>query len=96
LQFGPSKGNPSRDGSRIAVRAVRKDGAKVVFAYDLDRRGKFPDIDLAQVPGTTSSCTISPLAAYILCFQNLMDGTEQRAIFAVDGGLRQRWTDHHR
>ncbi|TGP76475.1 hypothetical protein EN864_34140, partial [bacterium M00.F.Ca.ET.221.01.1.1] len=35
LQFGPSKGNPSRDGSRIAVRAVRKDGVDVVFAFDL-------------------------------------------------------------
>ncbi|UCI07395.1 hypothetical protein [Mesorhizobium sp. B1-1-8] len=96
LQFGPSKGNPSRDGGRIAVRATRKDGKAVVFAYDLNQRQKFPDIDLAQVPGTTSSCTISPLGANILCFQNLWDGTEQRAIFAVDGTLRQRWTDHHR
>jgi hypothetical protein len=96
LQFGPSKGNPSRDGSRIAVRAVRKDGADVVFAFDLDRRSKFPDIDLSRVPGTASSCTISPLGTYILCFQNLLDGTEQRAIFTVDGTLHQRWTDHHR
>jgi hypothetical protein len=96
LQFGPSKGNPSRDGSRIAVRAVRKDGVDVVFAFDLDRRSKFPDIDLSRVPGTASSCTISPLGTYILCFQNLLDGTEQRAIFTVDGTLHQRWTDHHR
>ncbi|MDX8523676.1 hypothetical protein RFM68_04075 [Mesorhizobium sp. MSK_1335] len=96
LQFGPSKGNPSRDGSRIAVRAVRKDGADVVFAYDLDHREKYPDIDLSRVPGKASSCTISPLGAYILCFQNLPDGTEQRAVFNVDGTLRQRWTDHHR
>lgn len=96
LQFGPSKGNPSRDGSRIAVRAVRKDGAAVVFAYDLNQRQKLADIDLAHVPGTTSSCTISPLGTNILCFQNLSDGTEQRAIFAVDGALRQRWTDNHR
>ncbi|MER8849988.1 hypothetical protein NKH94_00090 [Mesorhizobium australicum] len=96
LQFGPSKGNPSRDGKRIAVRAVRADGKAVVFAFDLADRFKFPDIDLAQVPGTTSSCTISPLGTNILCFQNLADGTEQRAILSVDGTLRQRWTDHHR
>ncbi|RUY72304.1 hypothetical protein EN965_06560, partial [Mesorhizobium sp. M7A.F.Ca.CA.001.05.1.1] len=96
LEFGPSKGNPSRDGNRIAVRATRNDGAAVVFAYDIDRRLKYPDIDLAQVAGTTSSCTISPLGENILCFQNLVDGTEQRAIFAVDGTLRQTWKDHHR
>jgi hypothetical protein len=96
LQFGPSKGNPSRDGSRIAVRAIRKDGADVVFAYDLNQRQKFPDIDLAQVPGTTSSCTISPLGTSIVCSPNLIDDTEQRVIFAVDGTLLQRWTDHHR
>ncbi|WP_027168621.1 hypothetical protein [Mesorhizobium sp. WSM3224] len=96
LRFGPSKGNPSRDGSRIAVRAISKDGKDVVFAYDLNQRLKFPDIDLAQVPGTTSSCTISPLGTTILCSPNQIDGTEQRVIFAVDGTLRQRWTDHHR
>ncbi|RUU93965.1 hypothetical protein EOB59_00440 [Mesorhizobium sp. M7A.F.Ca.MR.176.00.0.0] len=96
LKFGPSKGNPSRDGSRIAVRATRDDGAAVAFAYDLDRRLKYPDINLAQVAGTTSSCTISPLGENILCFQNLADGTEQRAIFAIDGTLRQTWKDHHR
>jgi hypothetical protein len=96
LRFGPGKGNPSRDGKRVAVRATRRDGAAVVFAYDLKQRRKFPDIDLAQVAGTTSSCSISPLGANILCFQNLIDGTDQRAIFSVDGTLRREWTDHHR
>lgn len=96
LQFGPSKGNPSRDGDRIAVRAIRGDGAMVAFAYDLKQRRKFPDIDLAQLAGTVSACSISPLGANILCFQNVNEDTEQRAIFSVDGTLRQRWTDHHR
>ncbi|MGX9118473.1 hypothetical protein ACWTU6_17660 [Mesorhizobium sp. BHbsci] len=96
LSFGPSKGNPSRDGDRIAVRAIREDGAMVVFAYDLKQRWKFPDIDLAQLAGSNSACSISPLGVNIMCFQNLTDGIQQRGIFAVDGTLRQRWTEHHR
>ncbi|MER8380356.1 hypothetical protein NKJ36_06865 [Mesorhizobium sp. M0142] len=96
LQFGPYKGNPSRDGSRIAVRAVRGDGKAVVFAYDLKQRRKFPEIDLAQLVGTNSACSISPLGVNILCIQYLKDETEQTFIFSVDGVLRQKWTEHHR
>jgi hypothetical protein len=96
LKFGPYKGNPSRDGDRIAVRAVRDDGAAVVFAYDLRLRRKFPDIDLAQLPGTTNSCSISPLGINILCSQELQDGNEPNFIFSIDGVLRQKWTEHHR
>ncbi|WP_214473678.1 hypothetical protein [Mesorhizobium sp. dw_380] len=96
LQFGPYKGNPSRDGNRIAVRATRNDGKAVVFGYDLKLQRKFPDIDLAQLPGTTNSCSISPLGTSILCFQELPDGNEPSFIFSIDGTLRQKWTEHHR
>lgn len=96
LQFGPYKGNPSLDGNRIAVRATRKDGHLVVFAYDMKQRRKFPDIDLTQIVGTNHACSISPLGVNILCFQTLEDGTEQALIFSVDGTLRQKWTEHHR
>ncbi|MER8966773.1 hypothetical protein NKI25_13760 [Mesorhizobium sp. M0808] len=96
LQFGPYKGNPSRDGSRIAVRAVRRDGKAVVFAYDLKQRRKFPEINLAQLVGANGACSISPLGVNILCIQNLKDDTEQTFIFSVDGVLRQKWTEHHR
>lgn len=96
LEFGPNKGNPSRDGSRLAVRATRKDGAKVVFAVDIEAKKKFPDIDLAQLAGEPNSCTISPLGGYILCSHNLVDDTEQRTIFTVEGAVFQTWAEHHR
>ncbi|WEK52228.1 MAG: hypothetical protein P0Y66_09775 [Candidatus Kaistia colombiensis] len=96
LQFGPSKGNPSQDGKRIAVRAMRDGVTLVTFAFDLTTRQKFPDIDLTKVAGTNSACTISPLGLHILCFQDAKDGTEQTYIFTVDGTVKQHWTEHHR
>jgi len=96
LQFGPNKGNPSRDGNRIAVRATRNDGKAVVFGYDLKERRKFPDIDLTQLPGTTGSCSISPLGLNIVCTQALSDEHEPTFIFSIDGVLRQKWMEHHR
>ncbi|MDX8534082.1 hypothetical protein RFM41_32110 [Mesorhizobium sp. VK25A] len=96
LHFGPGKGNPSRDGSRIAVRALRADGAEVVFAYDLNLRRKYVDIALGQLPGDNDNCSISPLGENILCIQELANGTEQAVIFSIDGALRQQWTQHHR
>ncbi|BAV47548.1 hypothetical protein MLTONO_2645 [Mesorhizobium loti] len=96
LQFGPNKGNPSRDGNRIAVRATRNDGKAVVFGYDLKERQKFPDIDLGQLPGTTGSCSISPLGINIVCSQALSDDHEPTFVFSIDGVLRQKWMEHHR
>ncbi|MER9920513.1 MULTISPECIES: hypothetical protein [unclassified Mesorhizobium] len=96
LKFGPNKGNPSRDGSRIAVRATNNDGRAVVFGYDLKQRRKFPDIDLAEFPGTTGSCSISPLGINIVCSQQLPDGIEASFVFSIDGILRQKWMEHHR
>jgi hypothetical protein len=96
LRFGPNKGNPSRDGNRIAVRARRNDGKVVVFGYDLALRQKFPDIELDLLPGANSSCSISPLGTNILCSQRLQDGTEPSFIFSIDGELRHKWAEHHR
>lgn len=96
LHFGPGKGNPSRDGNRIAVRALRENGEVVVFAYDLKERKKFPDIELDQLGGTNGACSISPLGTSILCLQEIISGIEQGFIFTVDGTLRQKWIEHHR
>lgn len=96
LQFGPYKGNPSWDGSRIAVRATNQVGALVAFAFDLASRQKFPDIELAHLPGKNDSCGISPLGHYIFCQQSLIDLTDQAFVFAIDGKLIQSWTEHHR
>jgi hypothetical protein len=96
LQFGPYKGNPSWDGSRIVVRATNPAGALVAFAFDLSGRQKFPDIDLARLPGRSDYCGISPLGGYIFCQRSLIDFTDQAFVFTIEGALIQSWTEHHR
>ena len=96
LQFGPYKGNPSWDGSRIVVRATSPSGPLVAFAFDLSSRQKFPDVELARLPGKNSYCGISPLGGYIFCQQALIDLTDQAFVFTVGGDLIQSWTEHHR
>jgi hypothetical protein len=96
LQFGPYKGNPSRDGNRLVVRATNSAGSLVAFAYDLSARKKYPDINLAALPGTSAYCGISPSGRYIYCFHRTDDGTEATYIFTVDGVQIQHWPEHHR
>lgn len=96
LQFGPYKGNPSWDGNRIVVRATNQAGAMVAFAVDLATHEKFPDIDLARLPGKNSYCGISPLGKLIFCQQSIMDLTDQAFVLGIEGNLVQSWTEHHR
>jgi hypothetical protein len=96
LRFGPNKGNPSRDGNRLVVRATNSAGVPVAFAYDLSARKKHPDINLGDLPGTSAYCGISPSGRYIYCFHAMNDGTEVTYIFTVDGVQVQHWTEHHR
>jgi hypothetical protein len=96
LQFGPYKGNPTRDGNRLVVRATNHAGALVAFAYDIAEKKKYPDIDLAKLPGTNGYCGSSPTGRYIICFQTTDDKTEVAFVFTVDGVQLQYWTEHHR
>jgi hypothetical protein len=96
IQFGPFKGNPSRDGDRLVLRAINSAGALVAFAYDLSARKKYPDINLANLPGDNSYCGISPSGRYIYCSQVTDDGTEVAYIFTAEGVQVQHWTEHHR
>jgi hypothetical protein len=96
LQFGPYKGNPSKDGRRLVVRATNSAGALVAFAYDVSARLKYPDINLAELDGGNSFCTISPSGRYIFCFQELSDETNEAYVFTVDGVQFQHWTGNHR
>jgi hypothetical protein len=96
LQFGPYKGNPSKDGSRLVVRATDSAGALVAFAYDIFARIKFPDIKLAGLPGTNGYCTISPSGRYIFCGQTTWIGTDEGQVFTVGGEHLQHWSEHHR
>ena len=96
LQFGPYKGNLSRNGNRLAVRATNNAGVPVAFAYDLSARKKHPDINLGDLLGTSAYCGISPSGRYIYCFHRMDDETEVTYIFTVDGVQIQHWTEHHR
>src|SRR5262249_20923237 len=42
FQFGPYKGNPSKDGNRLVIRAKDSIGSLVAFAYDIAARKKYP------------------------------------------------------
>ncbi len=96
LQFGPYKGNPSRDGNRLVVRATTKSGTLIAFAFDISTKTRFPDIRLTDLPGTNGYCGISPSGRYIFCSQNLSSGIDEGYVFTVDGAQLQHWTDHHR
>jgi hypothetical protein len=96
LQFGPYKGNPSKDGNRLVVRATDSAGALVAFAYDISTRVKYPDIKLGSLPGTNGYCTISPSGRYIFCSQTTWNGTDEGQVFTVGGEPLQHWTEHHR
>jgi WD40 repeat protein len=96
LQFGPGKGNPSRDGTRIAVRALTKSGALVVFVYDLRTRIKYRDFDLSRLPGKNGYCTITPAGESVVCSQTLPDDIQQTFILSKDGQLSQSWLEKHR
>jgi hypothetical protein len=96
MQFGPYKGNPSKDGYRVVLRATTTAGVSVAFAYDISTRKKFPDIKLAGLAGRNSFCGISPSGRYIFCFQEMPNGTNQAYVFTVNGAVLQYWTENHR
>lgn len=96
LEFGPYKGNPSRDGNMIALRARDAQGQLVAFAYHVDTGRKFPDIPLAGLTGENLYVTISASGRYIFVSQLTADGKEPAYVFTVDGDLVQHWPEHHR
>ena len=96
LQFGPYKGNPSRDGSRLVVRGRTGSHALVAFAYDIKAHKKYRDIQLGTLAGVNGDCTISPSAEYIYCSQDLPDGNRQEYVFTVNGVQVQHWLENDR
>jgi hypothetical protein len=96
LQFGPYKGNPSRDGTRLVVRATNAQGELVAFAYDISAQRKYPDIKLTNLSGRNGYCTISPSGRYVFCANATLDGTDTAYVFTVDGVQLQHWIEHHR
>ena len=65
LRFGPGKGNLSKDGSRLVVRAMNSAGEPVAFAYDIEAVRKYPDIALSNLAGRNSYCSIAPSGRHI-------------------------------
>lgn len=96
LEFGPYKGNLSLDGSRLALRARDASGRRVMFVYDLDRRYKFPDVDLATLSGANASCDIAASGQLVICFQLEANRTETAYILKATGETVGFWPEHHR
>ena len=93
FQFGPYKGNPSADGTRLVVRAANSAGAPVAFAYDIASRTKYPDIELATLPGTHGHCTIAPTGRFIVCTQQT---SEDSYVYTLEGKQIHHWAEPHR
>jgi len=96
LQFGPNKGNLSRDGSKLVLRATNGQGDLVAFAYDLSARRKYTNINLTKLSGRNGYCTISPSGHYVFCVNTTLAGTDTAYVFMIDGAQLQHWTEHHR
>ncbi|WP_291990590.1 hypothetical protein [Luteitalea sp.] len=96
LDFGPWKGNPSDDGTRLVVRAVNARGALVAFAYDIATRTKYPDVPVAELPGRNVHCSIAPSGRYIGCFQTTAGDVNEAFFFTLDGTPAQHFHEHHR
>lgn len=96
LEFGPYKGNPTKSGDRVAVRARREDGALVAFVVDIPSGLKHPDIELSGCQGENQYVTVSPTGAYLYVAQLMPSGAEPACVFTIDGKLVQHWPEHHR
>lgn len=96
LEFGPYKGNLSRDGHRLVLRARDRADMLVAFVYDLQERSSYPDIPLVSLPGQNRYCGISASGRFVVCFQTLADGTETAHVLTPAGKQVQYWVDHHR
>jgi hypothetical protein len=96
FQFGPYKGNPSKDGRKLVVRARDSTGALVAFAYDIVAKRKYPDIQLSGLAGANGYCTVSPSGRYILCSQEMPDETNASYVFTTNGAQLQHWAENHR
>lgn len=96
LRFGPGKGNLSRDGRRLVVRGLDRQGRLIAFAYDMQTATRFPDIALDRLDGKNSYCSISPSGEHVFCFQKLANGTNTAYVLSVEGTILQSWAEHHR
>jgi Tol biopolymer transport system component len=92
LYIGPWEGNLSLDGSIIAVSGTAPDGTEVVFAYDLVKRFKYPDIKVSNFGNTFDWASISPKGGYVVMFFSEDDHT---AITDLRGNLLTKFPAGH-
>jgi hypothetical protein len=96
LRFGPSKGNPSRDGRWIVVRGTTSEGLFDALVIDIDKHKALPPIHLEELPGKNDYCSISPLGTYVVCVQDVADDVLNTFVLLPDGRIVQSWTENHR
>jgi hypothetical protein len=71
-------------------------GDQVIFAYDLVENKKYPDINLSELQGVNSYCTIAPSGRFIFCYQRFSEKTNTAYVLDLEGRQVQHWVEHHR
>ena len=93
FKFGPGKGNPSQDGSRIGLLAKDPKGRQVAFAYDLEKKHKYPDIILDDLK-VKCWVSISPLGNYLFVHEKRIDCSQ---VYDLEGKkVGPHWTEKGR
>lgn len=85
--FGRGEGNFTMKGDKAAVYALRE-GKKVIFVADVEKKTKGPDIEVT----TLDNCTMSPLGNYIIIDGDFFGGSDRIQVRdASDGSVV--WTE---
>jgi len=95
LQLGPYEGNVSYDGRWIAPLAKDSDGNQVTFAFDMNEKKKYPDIDLDGVD--VDWVSISALGKYIVLNGVIEGRGDNTRIFDLNGNpVGSTWPEYGR
>jgi hypothetical protein len=102
FKIGPWEGNLSLDGSRIAINA-QKGGARVAFAYDIEKKQKYPDLalDMPRVDWVSISASGKYIVINGTIQGNLPDGkhgaSDRTQVYDLEGNkVGSLWSDYGR
>lgn len=96
LKFGPSKGNLSNDGSKLALLTNNPQNSAelITFAYDWQRKVKYPDISLKEYSEGDLYVTVSASGNYIVVNKY---GSDNRQVFDLNGNkIGPPWSEYGR
>jgi hypothetical protein len=95
LAFGPGEGNPSLDGKWVAPLATSPSGKQVAFAFNLESRRKYPDIDLTGV--SVDWVSVSARGRYIVVNGVISGKRDSTQVYDLQGNeVGDQWTEYGR